>query len=210
MRVHFCIVSEQPIPNLSAALDGRLRADRLVLLTSQEMATRAERLALVASRYGIETVKVYLRERLDLTQVAHDVERALDNAADADEILLNTTGGQKPMAIAAYEVFLRRGHHAFYVDTDNTVVWLPPAKSERLVLDTRLGITDYLDAYGAKVIRLRQDVDPRGALTEELVCRVSTFGPALSVLNGLAASARGGQSTVLTEKQRRSRLLSVA
>lgn len=204
MRTHFCIVSEQPIPNLSAALDSRLRADRLVLLTSPEMRERAQRLGAIAHRHGIASVIVDLKDRLDLEKVSKDIERALDGPDGTPEVWLNATGGQKPMSIAAYEVFRRRGHPAFYVDTDNTAVWLPPAPPGRFILETHLAIEDYLGAYGADVLARNTESDPHETLTAELVRNVSRYGSALSVLNALAANADQGRQAMLKDGQRRS------
>lgn len=192
MRTHFCIVSEQPIPNLSAALDSRIRADRLVLLASPEMAERARQLATVASRHGIEVRKVPLRDRLDLAKVAEDVERALDEVSDGSEVLLNATGGQKPMSIAAYEVFLRQGKRAFYVDTDNSLVCLPPhADRERIAdIEPRLRIEDYLEAYGVEVEALARKARDDGGFAAALVEGFSEFGDSLAALNWVGYEAR--------------------
>lgn len=207
MRTHFCIVSEQPVPNLSAALDSRIRADRLVLFASPEMAERAGRLAAVASRHDIEVRQVLLRDRLDLAKVAEDVERVLDEEAGGSEVMLNVTGGQKPMSIAAYEVFLRRGGPAFYVDTDNSLVWLPPQRRERIELETHLTIEDYLQSYGARVERRSSDADPYAPLTAELVRRVSEFASVLGVLNALADAQRNGRPAQLQDAQMNSQPL---
>jgi hypothetical protein len=204
MRTHFCIVSEQPIPNLSAALDSRLRADRLVLIASREMQERAERLRRVAGHHGIESDLVVLRDRLDLAKVAEDIERALAAEPANHDVVLNASGGQKPMSIAAYEVFRRRNRRVFYVDTDNSAFWLPPADPGRIELETHLTIDGYLESYGADISARHSDADPHADLTAELLRNVERFGSALSVLNALAAKAVEGRQAVLWEGRGRS------
>lgn len=199
MRMHYCIVSEQPIPNLTAALDSRLRADALVLLTSEQMTGCAETLVGVARRHGVECRIVPLSNRLDLEAVARDVEVTLDKEISID-VVLNATGGQKPMSIAAYEVFRSRALPAFYVETNNSVTWLPPKNGRIEELETHLTIEDYLEAYGARVETISRASFTDGRIERLLVERRAEFLDALGFINGLARQAKGSLTARLDGK----------
>lgn len=189
--VHFCIVSEQPIPNLAAAFDSRLRAEELVLLASQQMEERARWLERVAARHGIRSRIVSLGDRADLAGMTRVVAEALA-AFDGAQVLLNATGGQKPMSIAAYQVFQSRGLPSLYVDTDNSAIWLPPHADRGRVadLEPRLRIEDYLEAYGVEVELLSRKTRDDGGLAVELVQGFSKFGNSLGVLNLVGQAMR--------------------
>lgn len=190
-RVHFCIVSEQPIPNLTAALDSRLRADELVLLASRQMEDRARWIERVANRYGIRCHIIGLGDRADLPGVTRAVADAIV-AFDGAEVVLNATGGQKPMSIAAYQVFQSRGLPSVYVETDNSATWLPPhADRERIAdIEPRLRIEDYLEAYGVEIEALSRKARNDGGFATALVEGFSEFGDSLAALNWVGYEAR--------------------
>jgi hypothetical protein len=187
---HFCIVSGQPIPNLAAALDSRPRPKQAVLLATAEMTLRAERLSKVLERCGVRPVVRPLTDRLNLACVGEDVERVLAELG-GEGAVLNATGDQKPMSIAAYEVFRSRGLPAFYVETDNTLTWLHPQERPGFELESRLGIRDYLDAYGyEEVSRDAGQGDGDEGLTAMLVNFAAAGDRALRTLNRAAHEAK--------------------
>lgn len=149
-RAQFCIVSGQPIPNLAAALDARLRPERVVLFVSREMQTQAQRLQKVLQRHGLYVHRYDLVNRLDLRQVSADVKTCL--AECGGDAMLNATGGQKPMSVAACRVFMEHGLPVFYVETDNTLTWLNPSHEPGFALATRITLIDYLESYGYRIV----------------------------------------------------------
>ncbi len=208
---HFCIVSGQPIPNLAAVLDSRLRPRQVVLFTSPEMSQRAERLCAVLEGHGVQPTLWPLIDRLNLARVREDVQRCLAEVG-AEGAVLNATGGQKPMSIAAYEVFRRRGLPALYVETDNTLTWLHPHERAGFELESHLSIRDYLRAYGYQEVSRETGSAYRDeALTAELTELAASQDPALRTLNWAAAQARntGGPVTLNSGQIRDRRVLTL-
>jgi hypothetical protein len=105
LDTHVVLVSDQPTPNITPALDGEFRPAHMALAVSPDKARQAEWLTEALRDTGIR-VEIWRID--DAWDIEHIRDRLLDllAAARADEILaLNVTGGTKPMAIAAYEVF---------------------------------------------------------------------------------------------------------
>lgn len=195
-QTHLCIVSGQPIPNLAAALDSRLRPQRVVLLTSSEMGDRAARLESVLARHGIKACRWPLADRLNLARVRQDVETCLRQFGEEGAVL-NATGGQKPMSIAAYDVFRTRGLPVFYVETDNSLTWLHPQEERGFELESRLMLGDYLGAYSyGETSRDSGKGYQNDALALHLTNLAGISSRGLATLNWVASEAREGLKSV--------------
>lgn len=201
---HVYLVSAQATPNLTPALDPATRPRRVVLVVSPDMAGRAEWLAeVLRGRVGavdlwpiddawdIEAIHLRLIELLDAEQ-----------ARDPDAtILLNATGGTKPMSIAAYEEFRSRGLPIFYVlPEQDRLVWLHnPAGWEPRDLADRVAIEPFLQAHGARpTCPPRRNIpDAAGLeLAGELVAGIEDYRGPLAALNGLA---KGAERSLVSE-----------
>lgn len=122
--IQVILVSGQPTPNLTPALDPALDAREVILLTSPDMRERADGLAAVLQPAGL---RVRREELPDLWDVAAMREQILTLVAarEGEPLALNATGGTKLMAIAAYEVFLSARLPIFYVHPEqDRLVWL--------------------------------------------------------------------------------------
>lgn len=128
---HLCLVSDQQMPNFLPAICDETRPEEVTLVVSAKMKAKAG----------------YLRAALEKRQikVAKDIDIGDDtsNMANVQNILmpwldkhmdytLNVTGGTKPMAIAAQEVFRMADRPLFYVDiSTDKLVWLDKDKESQ-------------------------------------------------------------------------------
>lgn len=152
---HICLVSAQPLPNLIPILHRDLRPQRVVLLVTDDMKERARTLAEIMQEQGL-AVESYPISHTDGNAVRRTVEAVLTERR-RDRIALNLTGGTKIMALAAYEAFRTAGKPAFYVHTDSDEIrflWEGPL----LPMESVVGTTLYLRAYGYKITDVREEV----------------------------------------------------
>lgn len=123
---HLCLVSDQPLANLLPALDPAHRAARVVLAVSPEMRARAAAQERVLRRGGggitVETLQ--LPSAYDLEGIRDCIagwllaQAPVNGRAAGQPVMLNATGGTKPMAMAAQDAFLRRNLPVFYLQAD--------------------------------------------------------------------------------------------
>lgn len=202
LDTHVILVSHQPTPNLTPALDPEIKPANVVMLVSPDMRQRADWLADVLRPRGIRV------ERYELPD-AHDVEdlraRLLDMAAEraGEAIALNVTGGTKLMALAAYEAFLLADKPIFYVHPDrDRLIWLHPRGLLERDLADRVRLDPFLQAHGARLAER-----PAGygmpanlrSLAGVLVRDVERHANALASLNWAAMKAEAAGSLVSPE-----------
>ncbi len=188
--VHVCLVSEQATPNFIPVLDSRFRPREVILLVSQQMRRQAEWLS-EALRRRVEKVSEHIVD--DAWDVAgiQDTLLELVAARQSAGLALNVTGGTKPMAIAAQDVFRAEGLPIFYVHPANNQV-VPIFSSEPpFSIQERVGLADYLAIHGFReVARAGADEsDGHALLAEEFVMEVERFAKQLRKLNWLAHNA---------------------
>ena len=120
---HLCLVSAQATPNLLPLLDEAWRPHRVVLACSAQMKDAAIALrAVIQTKGGGMTVDLLdLPNAYDYAALSDAFLNYLAEHADED-IALNVTGGTKPMAVAAQEVFRSAGKPVFYVNVENDEV----------------------------------------------------------------------------------------
>jgi hypothetical protein len=194
---HLCLVSAQPTPNLTPALDPEVRPARIILLVSPDMGQRADWLEEVLRRWVAQIERWPIEDPWD---VEHVQQRMLDlleresKAGRGDELILNATGGTKPMSIAAYEAFRAYERPIFYVHPErDRLVWLHPSGRAARELADRVKLEDFLGSHGVKVKALHRSIRQasRSELGERLVAGLDRYGAALSTLNHYAQSAEG-------------------
>ncbi len=205
MTTHLVLISDQAIPNLTPVLDQRYRPQRVVMLVSKDMQARSQALERVYRPRGIQVERCEIQDPWDIERCRQQVEDWLIEQDDMDGVVLNVTGGTKPLAIAAYEVFRNNDLPIFYVHPErDRLIWMHPA-GETVDLADRIRLPDYLTAYGAIQVEIKH---PFGVpeslrhLTGQLISKISYFEPAISRLNFVAASAGNAQlkSVPLTDE----------
>lgn len=169
-----CLVSDQPLPNLVAALDPRLKRDTVVLLASAPMIRRAGHLEAVLRHHGLQVWRREIPGDDDLLTLRGVLERVRQEFPHA---ALNATGGLKTMALLAYEVWRSARQPVFYVERDNRLIWLNPLDLPQGQVSGSLGIEDYFAAFGQSIVSLRREADSHdGAPEKGLAIRVPRAG----------------------------------
>jgi len=191
-RIHLVLVSQQATPNITPALDPDFRPQELVLLVSPDMTRQAEALENVLTGYGLRIARWSIEDAWDIEHVR---DRVLDllSEREGENLVLNATGGTKPMSIAAYEAFRHLERPIFYVHPEkDRVVWLYPRRAPH-DLKERIRLPAFLQAHGASLEKRgrRNGVSAdRRELTASLVKDVHHLGPALAAFNWAAYHAR--------------------
>ncbi len=221
---HLLLVSSQPTPNLTPALDPAVRPERVILLVSPDMTQRADWLQTVLARRGIRVERWPIDDAWDVEHIQFRVlelleaERALvdtgadsgddrdnDNDNDNGIIALNATGGTKPMAIAAFDAFRAYELPIFYVHPErDRLIWMHPSGQPNLDLANRVRLDDFLAAHGTRLISRVDEAVPAAQreLTDWLVQQNARIAGPLGTLNWLANRAeRGLNSPELTRPQ---------
>ena len=125
---HMLLVSAQPMPNFLPILNAAMKPDSVTLVVSDKMKNRAEWLKKEIAKHQVEIlpdIEIGNAET-DINAIQNALMEWADKNRDVmTESFLNATGGTKPMAIAAQEVYRMAGRPVFYVDvaTDN-VSWV--------------------------------------------------------------------------------------
>ncbi len=148
-HIHVCLVSEQPIPNLTTAL--QLNPETVLLLTTKEMIEQAVRLNNVLVKQGIEVEQIVI-SAYDINNVISQSENVLEKFRSHD-VSLNITGGTKVGTLGVFQVFYTSGKPIYYVNTkDNKILKLFPEKEqEEYPINVKISIKDYLAVYGFMV-----------------------------------------------------------
>lgn len=145
-HVHVCLVSGQPIPNLTTTI--QFAPNLAVLLFTDGKEREKIRLEKVIRGHGVKT-EAYKIEAFDMENVMATCGSVIARHSDA-RITLNITGGTKIETLGAYQVFMSRRKAIYYVDTDNgVIIQLHPEESRQPITAT-IGALEYLAAYGFK------------------------------------------------------------
>lgn len=153
---------------------------------------------------GIRVSRWPLAEPWDIIGI-RDAMLALAVEHEDRELVLNVSGGTRPMSIAAYEVFRDLGLPIFYVHPGNDhLVWMVPKQRAAINLADRVKLEAFLQAHGARVEgELQRRGIPAGLreLGAELVQDVERLERPLATLNWLASMAERDLSVTLDERQ---------
>lgn len=187
------LVSDQATPNLTPVLDPTFRPETLVLVVSPDKGSRARWLAEALRDTGIKIEEWPID---DAWNVEHIRNRLLDLLVQRENqaLTLNVTGGTKPMAIAAYEVFRAQNLPIFYVhpETDHLIWMYHPDHPPPRDLADRVKLNRFLIAHGAQIRATGSPLgvpEPLRALTNEIIQAIDSYQKALSTLNWAAQTA---------------------
>jgi hypothetical protein len=148
---HLILVSAQPIPNLTPVLDQQLRPKKVIMLVSPDMQQRSQYLeSIFKGQCGVEVERHTIDDPWDLEAITLQIIDIV-GSYPANSIALNATGGTKPMALAAFDVF-KENQQIFYVHPEqDRLIWLNP-KQPSIKLADKLKLKNYLMAYGAEAV----------------------------------------------------------
>lgn len=164
MRIHLLIVSEQTLANF---IPLRIEAANFVyLFSSKNMAANATHLANLITRHCPATRSEICHGMPD-ANLNHIQDFLLEHAAriqaehPAAHYTVNTTGGNKLMAMGLVEVWRNDAHQMIYTDTQHRRIEVLPSSSNRkpapLAMGNQLDIPLYLAA---------QKINYQGALSD--------------------------------------------
>jgi len=193
MNTHLMLVSGQPTPNLTPALDRDIKPERIILLVSPDMRQRAAWLEAIYRPRGIQVETWAIDNAWDIVHIQSRVMELVDREVTGENgMSLNATGGTKPMSIAAYEVFRAYELPIYYVHPESDqLIWLHPEQKPAHQLADRIRIPDFISAHGGEVMG---QGDPRvpmayRELAQQLIDEIDYFSNALGKLNWYANSA---------------------
>lgn len=191
IKTHLCLISGQPIPNITPLLDKKFAPDNVVFLLSPDMKQKAEWLEKLIKPRGIKIIRWLIDDAWDIEHIQLRVLELLDSEY-ADGIALNATGGTKPMSIGAYSVFDDKP--VFYIHPgEDKILWMNPANKDSELIEDRLCLSDFLLAYGSELVH--GDKNKIAAenleLARELITNIEKFEKPLRQVNFLAKEAEG-------------------
>jgi hypothetical protein len=150
MTIHVCLVSAQATPNLAPLRDAQLKPQAVILLASKDMQQQATWLQQAMKRSGVAATVHAVRDPWSPALLRQDLEAAVHGVEYAS-LMLNATGGTKPMSIAFTQWFNERGLPVFYVRPDvGTVIWLNGEDDAATAMGYGLKLPQFLCAYGVQ------------------------------------------------------------
>lgn len=191
-HTHMILVSGQPTPNLTPMLDQEIQPEQVIMVVSNDMVSRADWLDDVLKPRGIHTSRWPIQDPYDLERMRNVFQTGLIDLPNSD-LALNVTGGTKPMAIAAFQVFSDFGLPIYYVHPEqDRLIWLKPADRSPRDLENRLKLEPFFLAHGA-ILKEREGAfgvrDELFELCREIVFNVDQYQDAIKSLNWLVSGA---------------------
>lgn len=204
INTHVILVSGQPTPNITPVLDPDIKPKRIVMLVSPDMTQRADWLKSVLQPAGVSVSQIRIENAYDFEAIREQLFTFVTEN-EHEGLALNVTGGTKPMAIAAYEVFRTADQPIFYVHPEqDRLIWMHPAGQPPRELANRIKLKGFLQAHGAQLSERPANFgmpEHLRALAEGLVRHIDKYQNALRILNWAAMSAE--QSGTLISGQLR-------
>ncbi len=150
---HIAFVAKETVPVLIAALDQKIRPQRVILLHTPDKAftQRARNLARALKKHQI-TVKL---EKVSDAFHPHIIEETLTNLikqhSTSQRLMLNLTTGTHIMTTTAIRLAARHNIPAFYIRPDDRLIWLHDG-SKGHDLSDRASLDDILTARGFEIL----------------------------------------------------------
>jgi len=194
-RIHVCLVSAQPIPNLIPLRMEELRPDKVILLVSPDMKIQADRLERVIKNWALKTEKISIAP-YDLESARKTLKEILSRHEN-DEVILNATGGTKIMAFAAFEVFREKEKPVVYVDTQDKRIDVLSPERKKMEFKGVMYVRQYLAAYGQNIVSEthKEDVPAaHWAAIEAIIQDGERLERGIGILNRYAAPLRNART----------------
>lgn len=163
MKTMIALVSDQRMQNVIPILQENASYDHLVLILSKERKTGKPQVRYSQSANDLQTV---LQKRLsvelsdayvdpfDIEDIVQKIGHLIQKYQPKGDVLLNMSGGTKPMAIGALQAARAAGIKSLYTNTeDKELIWLNPDDTvtvEKFRV-AGLDVATYLRAYGQTI-----------------------------------------------------------
>ena len=187
--IHICLVSDQLIPNYIPILDESFRPQEVILLITKQMQTKAAVLAkIIKARCGITSKEIHINDPYNMQELKEKVLTPFAETGHGKTIALNVTGGNKLMAIAAFDLFRAAGHPAFYFTVDsNEIIHIGSSERQKLQ-PAKIQIEDYFQLHGYNIAKNNHIISAirkeRQKIGEELIQNHQQYKDVLTMLNG--------------------------
>jgi hypothetical protein len=153
MKIMVCLISGQHVPNLLSIRSETPVPDRLVLIVTPLMKARDKHnqllnaLAAGGLDYGPRhDIKDLAKE--DSISETYDLLKKIHKEHLNDELVVNLTGGTKPMCIGAYEFSKEKHLRTLYVPEGNQHEAKDLIGDSSVDLKHRLSTAEFLEGYG--------------------------------------------------------------
>ena len=189
-RIHICMVSAQPIPNLIPIRMEEHKPDLVILLVSPDMIVEADRIEKAIKSDGIEVNRISVKP-YDYISMHKTCEGIVERFAD-ENLILNATGGTKIMALAAMDVFRSKGLPVLYVDTQNKTIHQISPEIRPWKFKNVMDVKTYLSVYGQKVVSSESVIEKTDKYKEvinTLIKNPDKFREAVIDFNRIASRA---------------------
>lgn len=143
-HTHVCLVSDQPMPNVTSCL--QLQPDMVELLYTKDKIEHGLRLEELLKSRGIEVRGTEI-DPYDMQNVMGVCTGLITNS-DGNKISLNCTGGTKVSSLAAFQIFFSAQKEIYYVNTfENEIIRLAP-DGMTFPITVSIPILEFLDVHG--------------------------------------------------------------
>jgi len=157
MKIMVCLISGQHVPNLLSIRSETPDPDRLVLIVTPLMKARnmQNQLLNALAAGGLD-----YRTRHDIKDLAredsfadtHDLLKTIRKEHLNDKLVVNLTGGTKPMCIGAYEFSKEKNLRTLYVPEGKQHEAIDLLRGSTVDLKHRLSTAEFLEGYGFSVL----------------------------------------------------------
>ncbi len=202
IKSHLCLVSGQPIPNITPLLDKSFAPENVILLISPGMQQKAEWLERFIKPRGIKVIHWLIDDAWDIEHIQDKVMDLLVSEY-GEGLALNATGGTKPMSIGAYSVF--DDNPVFYVHPDeDKILWMNDTNKKAQAIEDNLKLPDFLMVYGYDFMSGDQNNSTQESLelAQALIKNIENFSKPLGQINYLANRAEGNSKLQSPEVDR--------
>jgi len=203
-RIHLCIISDQPLPNLIPILQDK--PDYVALIVSKEKSQEAINFKETLRYCGYDTDAVFIYQGIPDSGLEYLQLKALEIIDTQSAVtpnarfIYNATGGNKIMALAFASQFMEASHEVFYADTAHgRLETLYPTGTNTRIMEQVLDVNIYLKAYGETVRKVGSASEPwvltvqnRRSLTYWIATNIQHLESAVGCLNSAVGSALSG------------------
>lgn len=199
MKHQLLLVSAQPMPNFLPILNSELKPEAVTLVVSDKMKDRAGWLKKEIAKHQVAVLSDIEigNAETDITAIQDILMKWADERPDLmAESVLNATGGTKPMAIAAQEVFRMVNRPVFYVDVATDMVSWVSGSGETLHLERSPTLSQVLGLNGFELesgdFASKVENEKWRHFCDEIASSPADWALSIGALNSLASSVVDG------------------
>ena len=152
MKILLCAATGHNPVNILPLESDQINPDLIYVAITSSMQQQGDNLIAELKAIGKKVEPLKIEHEQSLQSLIQQYESWLLQHQD-DEIIVNLTGGTKPMSIAAYQLFSGYGFRCFYQNLNpNQLVWLD---DETIISDigAKISLERYLKSYQFDVIK---------------------------------------------------------